>query len=181
VLFGQDAFQYGLRSIWFYLRPQDRGHPSYFEPDGYQVSPEGEERMRAGTFRYAEAAMRQAKKFKRLASDSFDALSSSRVQLFQDIVRSAHARGVMIEVFVPPMSPVLTKARSYSQLPQRAAELDLLLAGLEREGLLRYHRLAEVEDLGDDPTGFFDGVHMTETTSTRVLLRLFHREHGCGL
>jgi hypothetical protein len=79
------------------------------------------------------------------------------------------------------MSPVLTKARSFSQIPQREAELDALLSRLEREGMLHYHRLAEVEDLGRDPTGFYDGAHMTESTATRVLLRLFHRQHGCGL
>jgi hypothetical protein len=79
------------------------------------------------------------------------------------------------------MSPVLTRARAFSQIPQREADLDLLLSQLERDGILRYHRLAEVEDLGRDPEGFYDGAHMTPTTATRVLLRLFHRPHGCGL
>ena len=79
------------------------------------------------------------------------------------------------------MSPALTNARSFSQIPQREAELDVLLSRLEREGTLRYHRLAEVEDLSRDPTGFYDGAHMTASTATRVLLRLFHRQHGCGM
>jgi hypothetical protein len=181
VLFGQDAFQYGLRSIWFTLRPKDRGHPNYFTPDGLEFEPERDEQIRRGTYSFEVATAKQARRIKRLAADGFDRLSPSRVALFQAVVRDARASGAVVDVFVPPMSPVLTRARSFSQIPQREAELDGLLSQLEREGTLRYHRLAEVEDLGRDPTGFYDGAHMTAITATRVLLRLFHRQHGCGM
>jgi len=181
VLFGQDAFQYGLRSIWFSLRPADRGHPYYFGPDGLEFEPERDERIRRGAYSFEGATASQARRIKRLASDSFDALSPARVALFRTVVQTARARGTEIDVFVAPMSPMLSKARSFSQIPQREAELDALLSELERDGMLRYHRLAEVEDLGRDPVGFYDGAHMTESTATRVLLRLFHRQHGCGL
>jgi hypothetical protein len=181
VLFGQDALQYGLRSIWFYLRPRDRGHPSYFGPDGLQFEPERDDQIRLGTYSFEAATAKQAKRIERLAADGFDRLSASRVALFQAVVRAARASGAEIDVFVAPLSPVLANARSFSQIPQREAELDVLLSQLEREGTLRYHRLAEVEDLGRDPVGFYDGAHMTGSTATRVLLRLFHRQHGCGL
>ncbi len=180
VLFGQDAFQYGLRSIRFYLRPQDRGHPNYFGPDGLEFEPERDEAIRRGTYSFEETTAKQAARIKRLAADSFDRLSPARMSLFRAIVRDAHAAGVTIEAFITPLSPVLARARSFSQIPRRDAELDVLLAELEREGVLRYHRLAEVEDLGQDPRGFYDGAHMTEPTATRLLLRLFHRQHGCG-
>lgn len=180
VLFGQDAFQYGLRSIWFYLRPQDRGHPNYFGPDGLEFEPGRDEAIQRGTYSFAGETERQARRIKRLAADRFDQLSPARVALFRAIVRDAHAAGVTIEAFITPMSPVLARARSFSQIPEREAELDVLLAALERDGMLHYHRLAEVEDLGQDPTGFYDGAHMTASTATRLLLRLFHRSHGCG-
>jgi hypothetical protein len=181
VLFGQDAFQYGLRSIWFTLRPADRGHPNYFGPDGLEFEPERDERIQRGTYSFEDATAKQARRIKRLAADGFDALSPARVALFRTVIHAARARGTEIDVFVAPMSPVLSKARSFSQIPQREAELDALLSQLEREGMVHYHRLAEVEDLGRDPVGFYDGAHMTESTATRVLLRLFHRQHGCGL
>ena len=31
-----------------------------------------------------------------------------------------------------------------------------------------------------DPAGYYDGLHMTEDNATRLLLTMFHREHGCG-
>lgn len=181
VLFGQDAFQYGLRSIWFTLRPAGRGHPNYFGPDGIEFEPERDEQIRRGTYSFEAATAKQARRIKRLAADSFDRLSPSRVALFQAVIHAARADGAQIDVFVAPMSPVLSKARSFSQIPQREAELDALLSQLERDGMLRYHRLTEVEDLGRDPVGFYDGAHMTESTATRVLLRLFRRQHGCGV
>lgn len=181
VLFGQDAFQYGLRSIWFTLRPQDRGHPNYFGPDGLEFEPGRDEAIRRGTYSFAGETENQARRIKRLASDRFDQLSPARVALFRAIIRDAHASGAAIDAFITPLSPVLAKARSFSQIPERDAELDALLAELERDGMLRYHRLAEVLDLGGDPTGFYDGAHMTASTATRVVLRLFHRPHGCGM
>ena len=181
ILFGQDAFQYGLRSIWFYLRPEDRDHPNYFGPDGRMFDPGADERITRGTYSFEETTARQAKRIKRLAADRFDALSPGRVALFQRIIRTAHASGVTIDVFVTPMSPSLLDARSFSQIPMREAELDVVLGQLEREGMLRYHRPSMVEDLGRDPVGFYDGAHMRESTATRLLLRLFSRTHGCGL
>lgn len=180
VLFGQDAFQYGLRSIYFYLRPNARGRDNYFGPDGYEYTPEPDEAIRKGTFSFTEATERQGKRVKRLAADPFDSLAPTRVQLFRIVARAAHAAGVRVVCFVTPLSPPLVKARALSQIPAREADVDALLRDLAREGVIEYHDAKEVADLGQDPEGFYDGAHMREATAAKLMLRIFHREHGCG-
>ncbi len=181
LLFGEDAFESGLRTLRHYLRPTPGGQAYYYGPDGLQFEPVRDEQIRRGTYPFEAWTAKQVARLQGLAADRFDQLSPTRVASFRTIIRDAHAAGTTIDVFVAPMHPVLTRARSFSQIPQREAELDVLLSQLERDGMLRYHRLAEVEDLGRDLTGFYDGGHMIGTTATRVLLRLFHRQHGCGL
>lgn len=181
LLFGEDAFESGLRTFGHYLRSVRNERWYYFRPDGLQFEAARDEQIRLGTYSFEAATAKQVARIEGLAADRFDQLSPTRVASFQTIIRNAHASGATVDVFVPPMSTVLTRARSFSQIPQREADLDALLSQLERDGMLRYHRLAEVEDLGRDLTAFYDGGHMTGTTATRVLLRLFHRQHGCGL
>jgi hypothetical protein len=180
LLFGEDAFESGLRRLWHHLRPARGERPYYFGPDGLQFEARRDEQIRRGTYSFEAATAKQAARLQGLAADRFDELSPVRVALFRTVLRDARAAGATIDVFMTPMSPVLTRARSFSQIRQREADLDVLLSQLERDGMLRYHRLAEVEDLGRDPEGFYDGAHMTATTATQVLLRVFHREHGCG-
>ena len=180
-LFGEQAFLHSLYLIWTSLRPV--GEPDYIAPDGFRVEPQREKSLQNGTYRVekARATTYQLQKFKRRASDRFDQLNPMRVKLFQDILRTARAKAITVDVFVPPMSQAMATARSFSQIPQRTTELERLLEQLERAGLLRYHRYEEFQDLAIDPDAIFDGVHLTEATSSRVLLRVFHREHGCGL
>jgi hypothetical protein len=155
--------------------------PYYFGPNGLQFDAARDQLIRRGTYPFKAETAKGAARLQGLAADRFDELSPARVALFRTVLRDARAAGATIDVFMTPMSPVLTRARSFSQIPQREADLDVLLSELERDGMLRYHRLAEVEDLGRDPEGFYDGAHMTAPTATRVLLRIFHRQHGCGL
>lgn len=181
LLFGEDAFKSGLRTLWHHLRPMRLERPYYFGPDGLQFDAARDELIQRGTYAFEAETAKQAARLQGLAADRFDELSPARVALFRTVLRDARAAGATIDVFVTPISPVLARARSYSQIPQREAELDVLLSQLERDGMLRYHRMAEVEDLGGNLEGFYDGGHMTPTTAAKVLLRLFHRQHGCGL
>ena len=181
LLFGEDAFKSGLRTLWHHLRPMRGERPYYFGPDGLQFDAARDELIRRGVYPFEAETAKQAARLQGLAADRFDELSPPPVALFRTVLRDARAAGATIDVFITPMRPMLTRARAFSQIPQRDADLDVLLTQLERDGILHYHRLAEVEDLGQDPEGFYDGAHMTPTMAKRVLLRLFHRQHGCGL
>jgi hypothetical protein len=55
-----------------------------------------------------------------------------------------------------------------------------MLRELAREGTIQWFPVHSLEDFHGDPDGYFDGLHMTETNSTRLLLAMFHRDHGCG-
>jgi hypothetical protein len=110
-----------------------------------------------------------------------DELNPARVDQFVKLVRAAHAAGTTIEAFEPPMNQRIESAREHSQVPRRMAQLVKVIEGLQREGVLRFHPRGEFADLGADPSGFSDGVHPTRATSTRILLRVLGREHGCGM
>lgn len=179
-LFGFQSFQHGLRVAWAHVRGRPEAPDYVVEPDGFRVEPARDAKIARGTFDWDGALAGELQTFKRHATDPFDRLDPARVAQFERMVREAHAQGIAIEAFVAPMHPAIAEARSYSQVRARTADLDRVVARLEAEGLLRYHRLEEFAGIDTAPHAYYDGVHMTEETSTKLLLRMFRREHGCG-
>jgi hypothetical protein len=148
-----------------------------------------EAEMTAGTYsakqRFAEMA---AKLSARRGTRDFTELSERRVARFRELMAAAHADGVTVDVFIPPLSAAMERildagatGAAHGRLAARRRELDAVLAELDRAGQIHYLRVARVEDFGGDPAGYFDGVHMTEANASRLLLAMFHRSHGCGV
>ncbi|HEX3760830.1 MAG TPA: hypothetical protein VHW23_19160 [Kofleriaceae bacterium] len=180
-LFGWQAFRYGLSSLWHHLHPSHALARMHFDDDGFVTYDVWEAAQASGRFDPApEFARVEAELRGPLSGRDFDALSSRRVALFQDMVRSAHAAGTQVDVYIPPLHPRLADVRT-GPIVARTAELEALLGALEREGSLRWFRIHRIEDVHGDPAGYFDGIHMSEANSTRLLLAMFGREHGCGL
>ena len=180
-LFGWQAFRYGLSSLWHQLRPSRALPRMHFDGDGFVTYDVWETAQREGRFDpVPEFARVKAQLLGPLSGREFDALSAERVALFQDMVRSAHAAGIQVDVYIPPLHPRLADVRT-GPIVARTAELEALLGALEREGALRWFRIHRIEDVHGDPAGYFDGIHMSEANSTRVLLAMFRREHGCGI
>ena len=180
-LFGWQALRFGLSSLFYHLVPSARPHARMrFDDQGMVIYDAWEAAMRNGTLDRAPlfAAVAANLRGKR-AGKGFDALSPERVALFKDLVRTAHAAGATVDVFVPPLHPELAAIRT-GPIAARTAEVEQLLDTLAREGSIRYSRIAGIADFHGDPAGYFDGAHMTEANSSRLLLAMFHRDHGCG-
>lgn len=175
-LFGWQAFKYGLLLLWYEARPSSRPRPKMrFDDRGFVIY----DRWERGADR-DEAFDKNAGKLRdQLSGRGFDALSPRRVALFQDMVRTAHAEGATIDVFIPPLTSEFAGLRS-GPLASRIQDLEAMLTGLEREGTIRLFRVHSIADFHGDPAGYYDGLHMTEDNATRLLLTMFHRDHGCG-
>jgi hypothetical protein len=180
-LFGWQALRFGLSSLWYHLRPGTIPTAKLrFDDVGFAHYDAWEAAISHGTFDKAAAYASVAAKFRgERSGERFDALSPERTAAFRTLVRSAHAAGVRVDVYVPPLSPQL-RAILHGPILRREAETEALLEELEREGSIRYFHIRGFEDFHGDPDDYFDGAHMSERNSTRVLLAMFHREHGCG-
>lgn len=165
-LFGWKAFRLAGTTLWHHLHAGEPAQVSYSH-DGFITYDVMEAQMRAGTFSPQQ---------KSVDVTGYAALSKPRVAQFREMIAAAHTAGADVDVFIPPSSP-----RNQSLLAPRARDVDALLSELERAGMIRYLRIARIEDVGGDPTGYFDGVHMIEANASRVLLAMFHRSHGCGI
>lgn len=191
-LFSWQALRLAGSSLWARLHPRSRPPAKLsYARDGFITYDIMEAEMTAGTFsakqRFAEMA---AKLSARRGTRDFTELSARRVAKFRELVAAAHADGVTVDVFIPPISAAMERILSpgdpgspgnRGRLAARRRELDAVLAELERAGQIHYLRVARVEDFGGDPAGYFDGVHMTEANASRLLLAMFHRSHGCGV
>ncbi|HZJ66561.1 MAG TPA: hypothetical protein VFD36_23800 [Kofleriaceae bacterium] len=186
-LFSWQALRLAGSSLWARLHP--RGKPPSkvsYARDGFITYDIMEAEMTAGTYsakqRFAEMA---AKLSARRGTRDFTELSERRVARFRELMAAAHADGVTVDVFIPPLSAamerILDTGAAHGRLAARRRELDAVLAELDRAGQIHYLRVARVEDFGGDPAGYFDGVHMTEANASRLLLAMFHRSHGCGV
>jgi hypothetical protein len=180
-LFGWQAFKYGMLLMWYQVHPSSRPAPKMsFDPRGFVLYDYWERMIREGKADRDDAFDKNAGKLRdQLSGRGFDALSPRRVALFQDMVRTAHAEGATIDVFIPPLTSEFAGLRS-GPIASRIPDLEVMLSALEREGTIRLFRVHSIADFHGDPAGYYDGLHMTEDNATRLLLTMFHREHGCG-
>ena len=101
---------------------------------------------------------------------SFDRLDPDRVQELRGLLAEARERGVQVDACLPPLHPrVLRALGRTTRFPQRRRDTLLLLRELEEQGLLRLHALDGV----GDADGFYDGEHLDEASSTRLLERVY--------
>lgn len=177
-LFGMQAFEAAFTSIRHHMHPAGASHRTT-GPDGLLTYPDWEGELRNGTFRQAPHLTEIAERLKNEEND-FTKLSAPRVAMFLDLVRSVHQAGTTIDVYIPPLHPAVLAAWAKSPLAARTLNVDEMLRDLEREGVIRYLKVNRVEDFGGDQAAYFDGIHMMESNTSRLLLKMFHREHGCG-
>jgi hypothetical protein len=180
-LFGWQAFKYGVLLVWYAVHPSSRPSAKMtFDDRGFATYGDWERLYNEGKADRSEAFDKMAGKLRgQFSGRGFDALSSRRTALFLDMVRSAHAEGTTIDVFIPPLPPRFAALRSV-MMEARNLDLEAMLGDLEHHGLVRLFRIHSFEDFHGDPEGYLDGLHMTEENSTRLTLAMFHREHGCG-
>ena len=181
-LFSMQALSSSMTSIRRYLRTGTALHYTT-GPDGFLTYPDWEEAVREGTFKQEPHIVELASRLQQEAvNNDFRKLSPSRVARFINLVKWAHAARVTVDVFIPPLHPAIVTAQAKGgQLVARTQELNTILLDLERDGLIRYLKVDKVEDFGGDLAGYFDGGHMMESNTSRLLLKMFHHSRGCGL
>ncbi len=106
--------------------------------------------------------------------ESFDRLDPDRVAELRGLLAEARERGVQVDACLPPLHPrVLRALGRTARFPQRRRDTQRLLRELEEQGLLRLHALDGLQGQGGDADGFYDGEHMDEASSTRLLERVY--------
>ena len=105
--------------------------------------------------------------------EHFDALSPSRVKMLREFFVECRRRAIVVDAVIPPLHPDLLAAMARSPLPQRIDDTERLLRQLEREGLIHYSDVTTLSGFGGDPSRFFDGIHMEEWNSSRVLEHVY--------
>jgi len=64
-------------------------------------------------------------------------------------------------------------------LAARTRDTEALLSGFEQQGLLHFVRLPSLASFNGDPALFFDGAHMMEANTARVLSAVYGT--GCAV
>ena len=113
--------------------------------------------------------------------EAFPALDSTEVATLRRFVAEAHAAGIEVTAFIPPVHPALARAASHTAWLPRTEETVSLLRQLEAEHLLRYVETRDLAALGADSTGFLDGVHFLAPVAMRVTGALVGHPDGCAL
>ena len=144
-----------------------------FKADGSVIWPKLDDARQNGTFDIDEQVGKGIANFQRPYAD-FRGLSKVRIAQFRSLLVRMRAEGVRVDVFIPPVHP--RAMRELAGLPARVADAERMLAALDAEGLLHFHRRTHLEDFGGDPGGFYDFQHMTPENGDRLLERLFAAE-----
>jgi hypothetical protein len=181
-LFGWQGFRYAAISLRFHFFPNAKPKPkSHDEADGLVRYDVWDEEISKGTFNPRNNLASTLPRFSTsIAARGFGQLSASRLAMFRSFVAQEHSRGTEIHVVIPPIHRDLSAARR-GPIDQRTAELDASLRAMAREGLFEYFSISSPSSFNGDPDGYYDGMHLNEQNTDRMLLAVFHRQHGCGI
>ncbi len=180
-LLSQESVGAALRSLRHRLL-EPRGLPQEaLRDDGLQSYPVWDDEIRRGVFPEEERVLGSVPGVLGRYT-SFPRLSLRKVGYLQTLVKEAHADGVEVIAFIPPVHPALERAAEGSTvLQQRSAEAARLLRRLESEGMLRYLETRSLENFGGDSTLYYDAIHLMPTNADRLLATLLGHPSGCAL
>ena len=106
--------------------------------------------------------------------DGYVKVEDGPVADFASVVRAANARGDEPTIFLTPYHPLAEKILAHWDIADRQRDVRRRLERLQREDGLHMHviDLQHLAAFDGDPSGFYDGVHMTPANTRRVLERL---------
>jgi len=105
--------------------------------------------------------------------EHFDGLSPVRVAMLHDFFTQCHAKGIQVDAVIPPLHPDVLAAMERTPVRARIADTARMLRQFEAEGLLHYIDVTTIDRFGGDPDRFFDGIHMEEWNSSRILEHVY--------
>jgi hypothetical protein len=181
-LFGMQALRFTFSTLRYHFSSQPVfARPTTFSSDGFITYTQWEGLERRGELPRAQI-LEQSRRVltQMLWSGNFDELSPQRLALFVRMLEYAKREGIVVDAYVTMVQPTLAHVAAWQQVATRTAELEQLLTQLDRQHLLRYHPFSRVEDFGGDPAFYFDGLHMTEANTSRLVSWVFHQVGVCG-
>ena len=180
-LLSWQAFEASVRSVRRSRADREREPDPVFDRFGFLTYTAWERARASGTFDLA-SHVRESEEEYRARYRGFKALDTRRVATLGEMLREAHARGIIVDAFIPPLHPalerMLARTTSYNA---RARETRALLFRFARDGLLRYHETGHLDDFSGDSTAFFDGAHMAEDNAVRLASRIYGRPVTCAV
>lgn len=102
----------------------------------------------------------------------FTGLEATQVQAVRDLVAAARADNVTVRVWLSPVHPRLEASYGNTSYPLHVAAARDLLASLCAPGV-HAHDLTDLETFGGRPEWFFDGSHMMQENTRRVVQALY--------
>jgi hypothetical protein len=179
-LFGWQAVSASLRSVGARIVSGD-GLPEFsLEADGLQHYPRAEAALTRGT------ALSNAQVLGSIPGilgryASFPGLDSARVRYLREFAQEAHAGGIDLVAFIPPVHPAFERAATGTAWLARSEETVGLLRSLETEGLLRYVESRDLIATTHDTAQFVDAIHFLAPVAALLVRRLTGSSRPCAI
>lgn len=133
--------------------------------DGWQSHPRWDAALAAGDYPQAERVRTSVASVSARYRGSI-ALSPARLALLEQLLEEAHAAGIGVTAFVPPVHPELTASGAAEHLGALTTAMDSVLRQAAARGRLRH---VPPGQLTADPSGFYDAVHMMAGSGDALL------------
>ncbi len=169
-----ESVEKSLRHVVF---GQGAPRSGVFDDLGFLSYPEWEEQQRRGVFVLAPNVQKSLHEY-RIRYANFRSLDPKRLAAFREMLERARVLGAVVSAFIPPLHPDMVAAMQDTTLAVRTAETRALLASLERERLLEFHDFESIAAFGGRPDEFFDGAHLTEASTTKLVTKIYQRSHA---
>jgi hypothetical protein len=162
-----------LRSVQLRLHGYPEGTLGSFEPDGFWHYPrQVEAQMAAKTFVPDFQSSMGEYDFR---FSGFHALDERRRDLFESLLDYARSRNVRVRCFITPLSaPLLAHLRVTRDFDRVHRVVGDYLSSLtQRFANFTVSDFTDIASVGGDPKDYFDGAHMGEANSRRVVDALY--------
>lgn len=149
-------------------------------PDGLQLRPLWDDAIRAGRFPQ-QSMVSQTSRTLRAHYLREARLSPTRLARLHQLLREAHAAGVLVTAFVPPVHPVLAREAAATGYQRLTEDLVAVLRAAQGQGLLQYVETRSMSDFSGDPTLYYDAIHMTAENTDRLLAAVYRGSGRCAV
>jgi hypothetical protein len=141
---------------------------SSFRSDGFITYLQWEQEQRDGTFSLQSHVAESVTEY-RARFAGFDRLDGRRVGYFRAMLELAQEHDVRVVTFILPLHPELEEALVTATWAARRADTAQMLRMLSRESLCTQVQVDGLVSFGGTPDGFFDGAHMDEANTERLV------------
>ncbi len=179
-LFGWQVVSAAVRSVIARLGAGERLPEFTLDPDGLQHYPRAEAVLRH------DPRPDQARVLGSIPGilgryESFPRLDPERVAALRQFAAEAHAAGIQVVAFIPPVHPAFERAAMGTTWRPRTEETVALLQSLEQEQLLRYLEVRDLVATSPDTSQYVDAIHFLAPVAATLAQKLTGSPDRCAL